>query len=78
MTSLPFPIPFGLSMSFLPFGRVKDWDIVIENLCLYDGQDMAGILSSPVSRVLALNEASIKKAKMIAAQRKLAASRRRR
>ena len=50
----------------------------MENLCLYDGQNMDGILASPVSLVLALNEASIRKAKLIAAQRKQAASRRRR
>ena len=56
----------------------KDWEIVLENLCLYDGQNMDGILASPVSLVLALNEASIRKAKLIAAQRKQAASRRRR
>lgn len=43
---------------------------MLENLCLYDGQDMAGILACPVSRVLALNTASIRKAKLIAQQRK--------
>lgn len=60
-------IPFGLSTSFPTYSR-KGWDVILENLCLYDGQSLGALLSCPASRVIALNEAAVRKHK--AAQRK--------
>lgn len=60
-----FAIHFGLAQSFLPYNE-NGWNIIIENLCLYEDQNMDGILGCPVSRVVRLNEGAVNKAKILA------------
>jgi len=38
--------------------------MIIENLCLYGGQDMGSLLSAPKSMVVTLNSALVKKQKL--------------
>ncbi|MBO5491658.1 MAG: hypothetical protein J5960_09610 [Desulfovibrio sp.] len=58
-----------MARSFLPFDA-NGWNIIIENLCLYEGQNMDGILKSPVTRVAKLNVGAVNKAKTLAKLRK--------
>lgn len=41
------------------------WNTIVDNLCLYEHQNMDGLLRCPVRRVIALNDGAIRKAKII-------------
>lgn len=39
--------------------------MVIEHLCLYEGQELSGLLASPVTMVMALYEGAVRKHKKL-------------
>ncbi len=57
-------------MSYIPYDETG-WNTIIDNLCLYEDQNMDGILKSPVSRVVRLNEGALNKAKILAKMGKM-------